>query len=426
MLAVFLLLRGVRRGHSVSYWAGWAAILAATLVRQLGLAIPIGLVIALALKDGVSRSWLVRVVVPVVALFAVVAAYPKIMQATIGLSATYARTQNSLGAVITDLMHLRLGALRPFLYSVGCGLMHLGWWMLPLLVLLPSWPGAGGGPGKAVLPPLIAVGSAAIVTAVLWAAGRLMPLGSPGCILVDLGTGPRTMAGEPPHAPVLFWVAVTAVSAFGAAWLVLTLASIARRSLAQLLSTRNGRPLWLSAFLVLVAMVYWIPFAYYGPWFDRYLLLEMSLLGLLIAGEAMRSAGRGLPPSAPRLAAAAALALAYLGFGIVSAHDYLAWNQARWAAGRSLIESRDIAPADINGGYEFDKYFYWQDRHAGTYGTVSGVPGVPPSGSETGSGSRPRFTLSFSALPHSTLERRLPVDRWMSLSPGHVDVLDQD
>ena len=67
MLAVFLVLRGVRRGHAVSYWAGWAAILAATLVRQLGLAIPIGLVIALALKDGVSRSWLFRVVISSVA-----------------------------------------------------------------------------------------------------------------------------------------------------------------------------------------------------------------------------------------------------------------------------------------------------------------------------------------------------------------------
>jgi hypothetical protein len=168
---------------------------------------------------------------------------------------------------------------------------------------------------------------------------------------------------------------------------------------------------------------YWVPYAYYGPWFDRYLLLEMSLLGLLITGETIRLAGRGLPPSAPRFAAVAALVLAYLGFGIVSAHDYLAWNRARWAAGRSLIESRDIAPADINGGYEFDKYFYWQDRHAGTYGAAPGVPGMLPSGSETGSGSRPRFTLSFSALPHSTLVRRLPVDRWMSLSPGHVDIL---
>lgn len=421
MLAVFLLLRGVRRGHAVSYWAGWATILAATLVRQLGLAIPIGLVIALALKDGFSRSWLVRAVVPTVALFAVVVAYSKVVQATIGLSASYAHTQNSLGLVFIDLIHLRLGALKPFLSGLGCGLMHLGWWMLPLLVLLPSFPGAGDRPGKVVLAPLIVVGSAAVVTAFLWATGRLMPVGSPGCILVDLGTGPRTLGGETPHAPVLLWVAVTAVSTFGAALLVLALASIARRSFAHLLSTRNHRPLWLSAFLIIVGAVYCVPFGYYGPWFDRYLLLEMSLLGLLIAGETTRSAGRGLRPSAPRLAAAAALALVYLGFGVISTHDYLAWNRSRWEACRSLMKPGDIAPTDISGGFEFDKYFSWQNRPGGTYGNGVGAPGMHPFGSEVGS--RPRFVLAFSESPGFTLVRRSPVDRWMFLSPGQVVIL---
>jgi hypothetical protein len=232
------------------------------------------------------------------------------------------------------------------------------------------------------------------------------------------------MDGEPPRAPVLFWVAFTAVSAFGAALLVLALASVARRSFTQLLSTRNCCPLWLPAFLVIVGVVYWVPFGYYGPWFDRYLLLEMSLLGLFIAGESMRLTVKGLRPSAPRLAAAAALAFVYLAFCIASAHDYLAWNRARWAAGRSLIESWGIAPADIKGGYEFDKYFLWRNRHTGTYGAVSGVPGAhfPDSGVTN----RPRLVLSFSELPHGTLVRRLLVDRWMSFSPGEVDIIGLD
>ena len=323
--------------------------------------------------------------------------------------------------VFVDLIHLRLGALKPFLYAAGCGLMHIGWWMLPLLVLLPSFSAASGGSGKVDLAPLIAAGSSAVVTAFLWATGRLMPMGSQGCILVDFGTGPRTMDGESPHAPVLFWVAVTAVSAFGAALLVLALASIARRSFAQLLSTRNHLSLWLPAFLVIVGTVYCVPFAYYGPWFDRYMLLEMSLLGLLLALEATRSAGRGLRLSAPRLAVAAALALAYFGFGVVSTHDYLAWNRSRWEAGRSLMQARDIAPTDIDGGFEFDKYYFWQNRPGGTYGKPAGVPGVDSQESEVGS--QPRFVLAFRALPGFTLVRRLPVNRWMRLSPGQVVVL---
>jgi hypothetical protein len=232
------------------------------------------------------------------------------------------------------------------------------------------------------------------------------------------------MDGEPPRAPVLFWVAFTAVSAFGAALLVQALASVARRSFTQVLSTRNCRSLWLPAFLVIVGVVYWVPFGYYGPWFDRYLLLEVSLLGLLIARESMRSTVRGLRPSAPRLATAAVLALVYLGFGIASAHDYLAWNRTRWAAGRSLIESWDIAPSELKGGYEFDKYFLWRNRRTETYRATSGVPGVNLPGS--GVANRPRFVLSFSELPHGTLVRRLLVDRWMSFSPGEVDIIGLD
>jgi hypothetical protein len=421
MLAVFLLLRGVRRGDGVSYWAGWAAVLAATLIRQLGLAIPIGLVIALALKDGFSRSWLVRVAVPAAAMFVVVAAYPKVAAATIGLSATYARTQDGLRLVFVDLMHLRLGALKPLLYGVGCGVMHLGWWMLPLLVLLPPPRGRGDGPGKGALAPLIAAGSAAALTAFLWATGRLMPLGSPGSILIDLGTGPRTLAGEAPHAPGLLWLAVTALAAFGAASIILALASFARRSLARLVATRDPRPLWLPAFLIIVGMVYCIPFSYYGPWFDRYMLPEMGLLGLLLAGEAAMSSGEGLRPSISRVAVAAALAAVYLGFGVASAHDYLAWNRSRWEAGRSLMEAGDIAPAEIDGGFEFNQYFAYRDNLDAPRGEGEGVPGARELEGEAQG--RRRFVLAFSESPGRSVVRRFPVDRWMPLSPEQVVIL---
>ena len=119
MVALFLLLRGVKRGQAVSYWAGWIAVLAATLIRQLGLAIPIGLVVALALKEGLGRAWLVRAVVPTLILCAVVAAYRKFLQATIGRPATYYFYANKLQQVFNDLIHLRLGALKPVLRHWG-------------------------------------------------------------------------------------------------------------------------------------------------------------------------------------------------------------------------------------------------------------------------------------------------------------------
>jgi hypothetical protein len=88
------------------------------------------------------------------------------------------------------------------------------------------------------------------------------------------------------------------------------------------------------------------------------------------------------------------------------------------------MKTRDISPTDISGGYDFEKYFYWQNRLGGTYGTALGVPGVHSSGREVGR--PPRHVLAFSELPQFTLVRRLPVDRWMLLSPGHVDILGLD
>jgi hypothetical protein len=421
MLAVFLLLRGMRRGHAVSYWAGWAAILAATLLRQLGAAIPIGLVIALALKDGLSRSYFRRVLVPALAVVAVVAAYPKVMQATIGLSATYARAQGSLVQVFGELIHLRLGALKPLLYGIGCALMHLGWWMLPLLVALPAFRGASERPHRVSVRTLIAMGSAAVVTVVLFATGRLMPVGSAGCILIDFGTGPRAMAGEVPHAPVLLWVGVTAVSAFGATLLVLNLASIARKSIVEILATRDFRPHWLPAFLIIVGAVYCVPWAYYGPWFDRYLLLEMSVLGLLIAGEAAKSAGRGMRPSVGRVTAAAVLGLMYLGFGVASTHDYLAWNRSRWEAARSLVSTGEVAPTDVEGGFEVQKYLPLD--HVAFGKKRAHIEDPETSFLVSKVASEPQYVVALSESPGFTVVRRLPVDRWMFLSPREVVIL---
>lgn len=110
--------------------------------------------------------------------------------------------------MFNGLIHLRLGALKPVLHSVECGLMHLGLWMLPLLVLLqPSRVAGGRSSRKASLAIFIATVCAMVVTSVLWATGTMMPTSHIGCMqLVDLGTGPRMMRGQIPHAPPVFWV----------------------------------------------------------------------------------------------------------------------------------------------------------------------------------------------------------------------------
>jgi hypothetical protein len=427
MVAVFLLLRGVGRGQAVSFWAGWIAVLAATLLRQLALAIPIGLVVGLALKEGFGRTWLVRAVVPALILCAVVAAYPRLLAATIGRPAAYYYYADKLKLVFDDLMHLKLGAIKPVLRSFGCALMHLGLWMLPLLVLLQPSPGAAGRPRrKTLLTYCFATVFALVVTSVLWAAGTMMPTREiGGCVLVDIGTGPRNASGQSPHAPPVFWAAITAAAAFGALLLLLSLASIARRKIAEVFATRSLSSLWPSLFLLTAGAFYMIPLCSYANFYERHVLLEMALLGLPVAAVATTSASTGLWKSPARLLCAAVLALLYLGFGVVSSHDYLAWNRSRWEAGRSLMADHRISPTEINGGFEFNAYFYWRGRRD----AVSAV-GPNPEESEIDSliagprSSYPRrFIISFSELPGFERVYRVAVDRWLPLSPSEMLIL---
>ena len=427
MVAVLLLLRGVGRGQAVIYWAGWIAVLAATLLRQLALAIPIGLVVALALKEGLGRAWLVRAVVPALIHAAVVAGYPRLLHATIGRPAAYYHYADKLQLTFNDLMHLRLGALRPVLRSFGCTLMHLGLWMLPLLVILqPSRVASGRFGRNTWLAYAFATVCAIVVSSALWATGSMIPtLAIGGSQLVDLGTGPRLMYGQTPHAPPVFWVAITAAAAFGASLLILSLASLAHRSIAQVYATRSLRALWPSLFLLTVGAAYMIPLCSYANFYERHVLLEIALVGLPIAAVATTPASGGLWNSRPRLLSAAAVALLYLGFGVASAHDFLAWNRSRWEAGQYLMTDQAVSPTEIDGGFEFNSYFYWRDRRSGTNPVteISGNSELASVFSGPKSEHRPQFIISFSEISGFDPVYRVSVDHWLPLSPSEVLIL---
>jgi hypothetical protein len=419
IVSIALLTHGLKHDHAAALWAGWLVVLLASLIRQPTLAIAIGLVLAMALKDGLNRRWLVRAVLPaVLVILGVVVVYPKLLQATIGLPALYhARSDSSL-KVLGSLFHFRLGALKPLLWSLGYGLMNVGLWMLPLLVLdLPRWTRSTTVRGDV---KIIAAGcGAAVVTVLLWAAGLLMPLGAPGNILLDFGAGVRTLRGETPSAPRWFWLVVTVFSAFGSVLIVLALGQLARNARAQIRRKGGFQTQWLTAFFLSTAAIYYAPVSLnYGAWFDRYALMAMILMAILFASLPSPSVAEtwAQPFRVTRTVVAGGLALVYLGFAIASTHDYLDWNRQRWTAGLDLI-SRRVIPAEIDGGFEFNNYLgqcygrKQRDQHA-----TSALVDIKTD---------PKFVLSFSDLPGYTQVRQLAVYHWLPMSPDHVLVLER-
>jgi hypothetical protein len=421
MVAFLLLLRGLKYDSGAYHRAGLVTLLALVLLRQVGLALALGLMAAVALKDGLGRAWVIRTLVPTVVLLGVVYGYRKWLEVNDLLPAMYDMYINGVKLFLSHVAQGRLGVVKPTLRAVGFGLLHLGLWLLPLLfLLLPRYRGARTGAVPLMTAAVLGLVAAAVTAALVWA-GMGMPVGMPGNILVDLGTGLPSLEGPAPHAPRGFWVAVTWASAFGAACILLAIGQMVRPALARLGSAQGRRSLWLSALLLVSLGVVYAPFCImYGPWFDRYLLPVMALLALLLARNpvAMDPPVRLQPSLGPRVLVAAALALVYLGFTVVSTHDYLAWNRARWAAAAPLI-ARGIAPDDIRGGYEFDQYHAWRP-----------LPEHVTNASRAAFADRPNrakehahYVLAFGDEPGYDRVRRIAVNRWFPLSPGQVVVL---
>jgi 4-amino-4-deoxy-L-arabinose transferase-like glycosyltransferase len=428
MLSVLLLLRGLKYDRPAYLWAGWATVLAAALLRQVAIVIPIGLIIAMAIKGGMNRAWLLKAVVPAAVVLAAVLVSRKLLEVMDLLPAYSDMYTGAVKLILIDLAHLRPGGLRPMIVGTSLGLMHLGLWMLPLMVLFqPSWSGAT--PRRGLLITLAALGStAAVVTAILSFTDLLMPLGIFGNILSDFGTGILSLAGPPPRAPRWCWVAITWGSAFSALLIVLALGQVARRALAQIRSGQARQSLWLPAFL-LVSLFFYFAFACflcgYAPWVDRYLLPAMVLLTLLLTEKTIGVIARPQPILGARVLVSTALALLYLGFSVASTHDYLAWNRQRWAAAL-LMTQEGIAPKDIRGGYEIDHYYAWRDLpdHV-TNASRAEFARRPGQWHPGESEYHTRYVIAFSDQQGFHRVRRLPVDRWLPLSPDQILVLER-
>ena len=238
VLALYLLIRGQQRGDGATYWAGWAAVVTGALIRQSALAVPIALVAAVVVKESFSRNWWVNVLLPtVVAVCGVIVVYPKILIAAgVRLPSLYDFRTNLMMLLLKDLLRLRPGAALPLITSVGCGLMFLGLWMLPLFALkLPRYTEIRTKKGAVRI--IAVVLCAGTITGVLWLTGRLMPVGTNQS---TLSLGPRTLSGEFAYAPRAFWLVVTAASALGAVLIVTALAGFVRTGLRQV--RRPGGP----------------------------------------------------------------------------------------------------------------------------------------------------------------------------------------
>jgi hypothetical protein len=349
---LLFVVRGLRRDEMSSLLFGLALAFLSMFIRQLGLAIFLGLCLASPLRWGFGRRWSLVGVFPLALAGLSLAAYSAALRAMGRLPAQYGR--KGVGAVLNDLFLLNLGALKVPVSSAFITMMYVGLFMLPYLVLI--WPSTlePFDPRRRRRIVVATISVAGAITAGLAVYGWLMPL--TGNILIDFGQGIRAIEGPgPSRAPWGLWLAITAGSALGATGLAITLAASARSAWRNRLSpTAGAAPPWLTILLLSVALLYCSPISLmYALLFERYLL---PLIGIMMVLTIVPRRPFTPSPGPSAWAAFGLLVLSYAYFGIGSTHDLLDWNRVRWAAIDELVERERIEPERIDGGFEFNNW----------------------------------------------------------------------
>lgn len=169
--------------------------------------------------------------------------------------------------------------------------------------------------------------------------------------------------------------------------------------LAGLLRRARGtfRPGLLLAFSLLH-----VPFLLIAPsLFDRYLLV-------LLPGALAVAAGA--PGGGVRWGAALAGLAALGAVSTALAHDWLAWNSARWEVGRRAL-ARGTAASDVEGGFEWDGWHAPGPAARGAAGPPRGL--VLPFNHDCFPQVTGRFALTFSPIPGARPVDAEPYRLWL-------------
>ena len=361
LLTVLFFIRYFQQGSDKDLWLGTGVAIAATLSRQMGLCLPLAFGIVLWLKHGMQKRWLIRAALPFIACLLVFIVFQLWLKATGKTPANTMRTDR-LWAVLADPIRIPINLV----YYGWSMLMYLGWFLLPVsLLAILTRPQVDSKPSLLVRIVLLGFVMASVVRFV--AVPSWMPVHNN--ILIPQGIGPATLRDtfdlKLPHLPALslwFWAPVTLLSLTGAMVLLAKLS----RTLVDFFPNRRFTPGndagLIGIFLLLCAAIYLTPFLLSG-FFDRYLLPVLALLAVFLTIGLEWTELRF--PRAQKLTAFILIAIGGI-FAIGGTRDYLEWNRTRWLALNSLLSEKKVQPEDIDGGFEFNGWYLYDNSNLRT------------------------------------------------------------
>ena len=413
ILAVLFLARSLKNDSNFDLLVGTAFTVAATLDRQLGIAIPLAFTVSSIVKNGFTIRVIVRAAIPSFLCIGAMFGFEYLLTITGRLPQMYNAQLRAL---------TKPGLLLSVARNVYIALLYLGWFSLPVLVIVFGyiWLSLKG---TATRLTLLLTTSALLVllSLTLWYMTQsLMPLS--GNIIKAAGIGPFTLRDahilKAPVVAVLptsFWLAVTALSLVGGALLLVVMGIAAIRLLPTFWpGSMNGNKAVVT-FLFLSAAAYMIPILALG-FFDRYLVPAIPpLLAASVTSLSLEDHAKPGRTGERILAVVASLLIGlFFVFSICGTRDYLTWNRSRWVALNDLMESKHVNAQDIDGGLEFNGLHLYHRNYRRT------------SDKSWWWVNKDTYVVAFGAIPGYSVIGEYKYRQWMPPRNGSIKLLEKD
>ncbi|HVW60160.1 MAG TPA: glycosyltransferase family 39 protein [Puia sp.] len=211
--------------------------------------------------------------------------------------------------------------------------------------------------------------------------------------------------------PRAFWVIVTLAGCIGGGWVLSLLVryfpSLKRKTFLR--SAAAPEAVFLYYFFVMYMLVMEV-----GASFDRYFIPLIPVVCALTAYAVKDKTGVS---SIPRRGYRLTLGVIFLYgvFSVTQNGNYLSWNRARWDALTYLMKEKHIGPEHIDGGFEFNGYYLYDDTMMQLEDDKTKKSWWWVKDDE--------YLISFGPVDGYTVEKEYPYRRLLSAREGKVFIL---
>jgi hypothetical protein len=347
---------------------------AATLTRQIGIAIPISFAVAYLFKakgdSNISpalypasryRRILLHIIItmtPSIIVFGSLITYIKILQATGTLPKEAGIECIHIMLIKKALQHFTPVILNVLRNTVAI-FAYLGLFLLPFLLIGGNCRWEQLSRRERII--IISADFLFMLTAaeVIIHQKKLMPFQQfGGNIIENFRLGPSLLKDvfimgkhNLPRAPWLFWLIVTIAGIAGGLLLLRLVVSSFLKIFRSPGSESDQMRRLITIMAILAMLLLYAPVVLLDYMFDRYIMAFLPPVVIILAAQNWYPSSNQKRWAVP---IAAAVMVLLTVFSICGTHDYLSWNKARWAALNYLTDGKGISPYIIDGGFEFN------------------------------------------------------------------------